>query len=111
MSGRSPRWIGKNGNAVCSVELSGSASSLSAYVMIGSTKYSSATTLHLPVGTVITVVVSITGSSRSRITFNGTIFRSGGGVYSFVLENNTLLNFVIYKNDSNSYYSCDITTS
>lgn len=111
MSGRSPRWIGKNENAVCSVTLSGSSNSLNAYLMIGSTKYADAETLQLPLGTVINVFVSITGSTISRITFNGTILRSGGGAYSFVLKNNTTLNFEFYTYESNSYYRCDITTS
>lgn len=94
------------------ITISGSFSKTYGYVTIDGTKYTSATTITVPEGTVIHISVSSNGSSHQNdceVTLNNQTVQIGSGTYDHTANTNCTIEMTKHVSGFNSYYTAAIT--
>ncbi len=102
------------------ITLSGATSGDYAYIEVNGTKYVTARTVAVPIGSTVTVTVGVTTSTsqntKMKITMNGKTVATGESgkaitQYSFVANTSAVCAFKATQSMIVTYYTCDITTS
>lgn len=96
------------------VALSGTFSSSYGYVTIDGTQYTSAKTVTVAKGTIVTVYCwSLMNKQKAKITLNGTTVAQGtsdaAAEYTFAVTDNCTITVKKFGTASTTYYTADIT--
>lgn len=113
MSGRAPRTE-KIRYPEKTVTISGTFDKDYGYATVRATKYTAAATVSVEKNAHCSVRVSSSNSDARKncsVTFNGETVKSGYGDYSFIIEDNTTIDFRRRSSSGHYYWVCNITTN